>query len=115
MAAAVGLALGTGLVWWEYQNGLSVRDLGPVAIGFAVILLAMVMFQGIRQTGGTWSGAMIAFGASILVAWVLGADWPVPTEIVQTLATVGLIVGSVLFVMHLHGRTCWRRRRAWKR
>lgn len=104
MSAAVGLALGTGLVWWEYQNGLSVRNLGPLAVGFAVILLAMVMFQGIRQTGGTWSGAMIAFGASILVAWVLGADWPVPTEIIQTLATVGLIVGIVLFVMHLHGR-----------
>jgi len=98
MSAAIGLALAAGLTWWEYDHGWSVRTLGPVAIGFAVILLAMIMFQGIRHTGGTWSGALIAFGASILVAWILGADWPVPGEIVQTLAIVALIVGIVLFV-----------------
>jgi len=104
MSAAVGLALAAGLVAWEYQNGWSVRNLGPLAIGFAVILLAMIMFQGIKQTGGSWSGALIAFGASILVAWVLGVHWPVAEAIVQTLATVGLLVGIVLLVLHLHGR-----------
>jgi len=104
MSAAVGLALASGLVWWEHQNGWSIRDLGPLAIGFAVILLAMIMFQGIRQTGGTWAGAGIAFGASILVAWALGTNWPVPGEIVQSLAIVALIVGIVAFVIHLHGR-----------
>lgn len=104
MSAAIGLALSIGLVWWEQANGWSVRNLGPVAIGFAVILLAMVMFQAIRQTGGSWSGALIAFGASLIVAWILGFDWPVPAEIIQTLATVGLIVGIVFFVMHVHHR-----------
>ncbi len=104
MSAAVGLALAIGLVSWEYQRGWSVRNLGPIAIGFAVILLAMIMFQGIRQTGGSWAGAGIAFGASILVAWVLGFDWPIPSEIVQTLAIVGLIVGIVAFLFHMHGR-----------
>lgn len=104
MSAAVGLALAIGLVSWEYQRGWSVRNLGPIAIGFAVILLAMIMFQGIRQTGGSWAGAGIAFGASILVAWVLGFDWPIASEIVQTLAIVGLIVGIVAFLVHMHGR-----------
>ena len=104
MSAAVGLALASGLVWWEHRNGWSIRDLGPLAIGFAVILLAMIMFQGIRQTGGTWAGAGIAFGASILVAWALGTKWPVPGEIVQSLAIVALIVGIIAFVIHLHGR-----------
>ena len=104
MSTAIGLALSIGLVWWEQSNGWSVRNLGPVAIGFAVILLAMIMFQGIRQTGGSWSGALIAFGSSITVAWLLGFDWPVPAEIVQTLATVGLIVGIVMFFMHVHVR-----------
>jgi len=103
MSAAVGLALAIGLVSWEYQRGWSVRNLGPIAIGFAVILLAMIMFQGIRQTGGSWAGAGIAFGASILVAWVLGFDWPIASEIVQTLAIVGLIVGIVAFLVHAHG------------
>ncbi len=104
MAGAIGLALASGLVWWEYANGFSVRNLGPIAIGFAVILLGMIMFQAIRQTGGSWSGALIAFGASLIVAWILGFDWPVPAEIVQTLATVGLIVGIIFFVMHIHHR-----------
>jgi len=104
MSGSVGFALALGLVWWEQRHGWSVRNLGPVAIGFAVILLAMIMFQAIRRTGGSWSGALIAFGASILVAWILGVNWPMPAEIVQTLATVGLIVGIVLFVMHVHHR-----------
>lgn len=104
MSAAVGLALASGLVWWEHRNGWSIRDLGPLAIGFAVILLAMIMFQGIRQTGGTWAGAGIAFGASILVAWALGTKWPVPGEIMQSLAIVALIVGIIAFVIHFHGR-----------
>ena len=103
MSAAVGLALAVGLVWWEYQRGWSIRNLGPIAIGFAVILLAMIMFQGIRQTGGSWSGAGIAFGASILVAWVLGVDWPIAPQVVQSLAIVALIVGIVAFVLHSHG------------
>ncbi len=64
----------------------------------------MIMFQAIRQTGGSWSGALIAFGASIMVAWILGVDWPIPAEIVQTLAIVGLIVGIVMFFMHVHVR-----------
>ena len=67
MSSALGLALAVGLVWWEHDRGLSIRDLGPIAVGFAIILLAMIMFQGISQTGGTWAGAGIALGASLLV------------------------------------------------
>lgn len=103
MASAVGFALSVGLVWWEYQRGWSIRNLGPIAVGFAVILLGMIMFQGIRQTGGSWSGAGIAFGASILVAWVLGADWPIAPQVIQSLAIVALIVGIVAFVLHSYG------------
>jgi hypothetical protein len=102
MAAAVGLALSLGLVWWEYANGWSVRNLGPLAVGFAVILLGMIMFQGIRQTGGSWAGAGIAMGASILIAWVLGADWPIAPAVIQSLAIVGLLAGIVAFFLHRH-------------
>lgn len=102
MAAAVGLAMAMGLVAWEYQRGWSVRNLGPLAIGFAVILLAMLMFQGIRQTGGSWAGAGLAFGASILIAWVLGADWPIAPAVIQSLAIVGLIAGCIAFFLHRH-------------
>ncbi len=37
------------------------------------------------------------------MAWVLGFDWPIASEIVQTLAIVGLIVGIVAFLVHAHG------------
>jgi hypothetical protein len=103
MSAAVGLALAAGLVAWEYQHGWSIRNLGPLAVGFAVILLGLIMFQGIRQTGGSWSGALLAVGASLLVAWILGAHWPVADAIVQTFVIVALLIGIVLFLRHNHG------------
>lgn len=102
MSVAVGLALSMGLVWWEAQSGLSVRNLGPIAIGFAVILLGMIMFQGIRQTGGSWAGAGIAMGASILIAWILGVDWPIAPAVIQSLAIVGLLAGIIAFFLHRH-------------
>ena len=104
MSGALGLALAVGLTWWERQNGLSIRDLGPVAVGFAVILLGMVMFHGIRQTGGTWAGAAIALGASILVASSLGEGWYGASGILTALATLALIVGIVAFVLHVHNK-----------
>ena len=103
MSGTLGLAMAIGLVWWEHEQGWSVRDLGPVAIGFAVIMLAMVMYKAIRQTGGSWAGAGIAIGASILVAWILGIDWPVDREIIQSLVAVALTVGILAFLLHVRG------------
>jgi len=100
MSAAIGLALAVGLVWWEQERGLSVKNLGPFAIGFAVILVGMIMFQAIRQTGGSWSGAGIALGASILMASLLGFDWPGSTGIIPAIALIALIVGIVAFLGH---------------
>lgn len=103
MSAVLGIALAIGFVWWEQEAGWSVRNLGPLAIGFAVIILGMVMFQAIRQTGGSWAGAGIALGSSILVAWALGFDWPIPAEVMQTLTIVALIVGAGAFLTHRQG------------
>ncbi len=99
-SAALGLALSIGLVWWEQDSGLSIRDLGPFAVGFAVILLGGVMFQAIRQVGGSWAGAGIGLAASLLVAWILGARWPVAEQIVQTVITMALLIGTLAFLIH---------------
>lgn len=100
VSATMALALSTGLVWWEHRNGFSIRDLGPIAVGFAVILLALIMYQAIKQVGGSWAGAGIALGASLLASKLLGLDWVLDPQIVHTAITVALVVGILAFLMH---------------
>ena len=102
MSAAIGFALSTGLVWWERANGFSIKDLGPIAVGFAILLLAFVMYQSIRQVGGSWAGAGITIGAAIIIAKMLGLDIPVDWQIVQTIIVVALIFGLLAFMSHRH-------------
>ena len=100
VSATIGIALSVGLVWWEQRVGLSIRDLGPIAVGFAIILVAFVMYQAIKQVGGSWAGAGIAFGASLLVSKLLGLGWMLDTQIIHTAITVALVVGVLAFVMY---------------
>lgn len=103
VSAAMGLALSIGLVWWEHKNGFSVKDLGPAAIGFVILFMAFVMYQSLRQVGGSWAGAGITLGASILIVQLLRLDLHVNPDIVQTISMVALIVGLVAFLRHYHG------------
>jgi len=98
MSAAIGFALATGLIWWERATGISIRDLGPIAVGFAIIVLAFVMYKAINQIGGSWAGAAIAFGASIMVAKLLELNIPIDPEIIQAVMLVALIVGILALV-----------------
>jgi len=99
-SAAIGFALSVGLVWWEQAAGLSIRNFGPWAAGFAVIVLAGIMYQAIRQTGGGFAGAGIALGASLLIGWILGMRWAGAEQIIQTIITVSLVVGLIAFLLH---------------
>jgi len=99
-SAVIGFSLSTGLVWWERANGLSIRNLGPIAVGFAIMFLAFVMYQAIRQVGGSWAGAGITIGATIIIARLLGLNIPVDTETIQTIIAVGLIFGLLAFMLH---------------
>ncbi len=103
ISAALGLALAVGLVWWERTKGLSIRNLGPLAVGFAVIILAGVIYQAIKHVGGSWAGAAIAFGASILIGWLLGLDWRADSRLLQTVIAVTLSVGIIAFLLHRRG------------
>jgi len=102
MSATIGFALSVGLVWWEQANGFSIKDLGPIAIGFAIIILAFVMYHAIGKIGGSWAGAGIALGASVLVAKVLGLKLPLDNEVILTVMIVALIVGILSFMSHRH-------------
>ena len=110
MSATIGFALAVGLVWWEEANDLSIRDLGPVAIGFAVIVLALVMYQAIRQIGGSWSGAAIALGVSILIARMLELNIPIDPEIIQIITMVALIAGILALVSYTRGHSAFPQR-----
>jgi endonuclease III len=103
MSATIGFALSVGLVWWERSTGFSVKDLGPIAVGLAVIILALIMYQSIRQVGGSWAGAGIALGASILVAKLLELKIPIDSQVIQTVTIVVLITGILAFLAHRRG------------
>ncbi len=102
MSAAIGFALSIGLVWWEQANDFSIKNLGPIAVGFALLLLAFVMYQCIRQIGGSWAGAGITIGVSIIIALLLGMPVPFATQILQTVIVVALIFGLMAFMSHHH-------------
>lgn len=103
MSGAVGLALAIGLVWWEQANELSIKNLGPIAAGFAVIILGGVIYQSIKGSGGSWAGAAIGVGVCLLVGWILGLDWRLDPRVTQTLTTVALTVGVLAFLLHRRG------------
>jgi len=103
MSATIGLSLSVGLVWWEQNKGLSIRNLGPLAVGFAIIILAGVMYQAIRQTGGSWAGVGMALGASLIVSKLLGIEWFLDPEIIHSAITVALVVGILAFLMYTRG------------
>lgn len=102
-ALSVGLALSAGLVWWEHQVGLSIRDLGSFAAGFAVLLLGAVMYQAVRQVGGSWAGVGISRGASLLVSKLLVIPWPLDAQVIQTVTAVALPLPNRAAVVRLAG------------
>ena len=103
MSVSIGFALSIGLVWWEQANDLSIRNLGPIAIGFAILVLSFVMYQSIKHVGGIWAGAGITIGACILIAQLLEIKAPVNSEIIQTITVVALIAGIIAFLSHTRG------------
>ena len=105
VSATVGFALAVGLVWWEEANNFSIRDLGPIAIGFAIIVLALVIYHSIRQIGGSWAGAGITLGATIIIARLLELNVPIDPEIIQVITMVALIVGILALVSYTRGHS----------
>ena len=101
MSVSLGLALSVGLIWWEGDHGWSIRDLGPVALILATVLLAGMIFQAIRQIGGSTAGIGIALGAGILMAWLLGFDLPAAGQVIATFVLGTLIFGVVSLLVHL--------------
>ena len=108
MSAALGLALAVGLVWWEQGHDWSIRDLGPIALGIAIIVLFVAVYLAMRQLSGSLTGAAIAVVAAIIVAGMLGVDSPVAADAVLAVLILALIVGAVGLALR-HQRVITRR------
>ncbi len=111
MSGTLGLALAVGLIWWEQTTGLSIRDLGPIAVGFGVLAAAFTMYQAIRQIGGSWAGAGITLGASIIIAELLGLNLPIDSKLIQLITTLALVVGLFALLYYTRGNPRYMRGR----
>lgn len=100
MSATLGLALSIGLVTWEYQNGWSIRDVGPIAIGIALLLLTTALYAAIRPMAGDWAGVMLGLGTAGLAAWWLGLGELLDERIVHALVPLILLSGMAAFLLH---------------
>ena len=107
MSATLGLAFSIGLIWWERATGFSIRDLGPIAIGFAIMAMAFVMYHAIRQIGGSWSGAAITLGVSILIARLLELNIPIDERVIQIVTMAALVVGILALVSYTRGHSAY--------
>ena len=108
MSVSIGFALSIGLVWWEQANDLSIKNLGPIAVGFAILVLSFIMYQSIKQIGGSWAGVGITAGACILIAQVLHLNIPIDSDIIQTITVVALIIGLIAFLSHTNSTSGFR-------
>lgn len=100
MSVALGAALAIGLVWWEQAHDVSIRDLGPIAILLALLVLAGVVYAAVQHTGGRWAGLAIALAAGLLVGSLLGTPWPIDTGMIATIGFIAFIVGVLVFLSH---------------
>ncbi len=105
MSVSIGCALSMGLVWWEHANDLSIKNLGPLAIGFAILILAFIMYKSISHVGGSWAGAGITVVASIIIAQILKIDVPIDSQVIQTITIVALLIGIIAFVSRTQGHS----------
>lgn len=100
MSLALGTALATGLVWWQARQGYALRDLGPVAVGIALLVLAGVVYAASAQLGGGWAGFALAAAAALLVGSVMGGPGLFDRGLVATVGMIILLVGVLALVTH---------------
>ena len=100
VSASLGLALAIALVVWEARTGWRLVDLGPIAAGLMMIVMAMVIHQAIRRVGGTWAGGAVGLGAAMLVGVVLDLPWGLNDSSLGALATLIMLIGAGMWLTH---------------
>lgn len=97
-SAALGFALSLGLLWWEQANQLSIRNLGPIAVGFILLVIGLTLYAAIRQIGGSWVGALFTLFFCIFIAQLAEIGMPINQQTIQTIIMVTVILGVMAFL-----------------
>ncbi|OPY89832.1 MAG: hypothetical protein A4E72_00950 [Syntrophus sp. PtaU1.Bin208] len=97
-SAALGLALSLGLLWWEQANQLSIRNLGPIAVGFILLVIGLTLYAAVRQLGGSWVGALFTLCFCIFIAQIAEIGMPINQQTIQAIIMVTVILGVMAFI-----------------
>lgn len=90
------------MVAWEINSGWRIADLGPIAAGFALIIIAAVVYYAMQKVGGRWAGVLTALGAAALIGQVLSLPGlsGLFHGVLLPLAGIGLLAAGVMRLMH---------------
>ena len=102
MSAVLGIALATGLVWWERDHNVSIRTLGPVALVLAVVFLALAIFAAVRRAAGSLAAIGVAVVLGLLFAGMLGVQAPISTETATTILVLLIMVSALALAFRHH-------------
>ena len=98
MSVSLGTALATGLVWWEYNNSLSIRDTGSIGILLLLIVVTVTIYNNIKQSGSKSAALIITIGL-ILTFISLNRQLPVNTVDLYTLIFSMILLGFIVLAV----------------
>ncbi len=103
-SAALGFALALGLAAWEVNTGWRISDIGPIAAGFGLIVIALVIYHAMKKIGGQWAGVLIALGSASLIGQVLSLPGlsNLLHGVVLPLVGIGLLAAGMMRLSHHH-------------
>ena len=63
LAVSLGLALSTGLVWWEYDHNISIRSTGSIGMLLLFIVICTIIYKTAKHSGSKPAALIITFAA----------------------------------------------------
>jgi len=63
LSISLGLALATGLVWWEHDHNLSIRNTGSIGILLSLIVICTVIYKTAKHSGSKPAAIIITLAA----------------------------------------------------
>jgi len=107
LAVSLGLALATGLVWWEYEHSLSIRNLGSIGILLAFVVAVIIVYHVLEHLGSKSASWIIAI-ALILIFLSLYTPLDLDLSVLYTLIFACILLGFVVHAIKVSPRETYR-------